>query len=154
MTAENKQGFTLPELLMAIIAFSILSLSVGLMLVQGWRNWYASNELVAMQRDATLAQTVIRREVRRSTLDDISVGPSRIDFAASGLRAGSGAESIYMLGKDLIHSGPNGDFTLVRGMISAFSPTITNNGVNVALTFQTDSGAGSSSQTFTAYVRN
>jgi prepilin-type N-terminal cleavage/methylation domain-containing protein len=154
MSAKNKQGFTLLELLIAAVAFSIFTLSVGLMLVHGWRSWYAGNEAVNMQRDATLAQTVIRREVRCSAINDISVSEDRIDFAASGVRTGSGEESIYLSGNDLIHSGPDGDFTLVRGMITGFSASIQDKGVNIVLTFQASSGGDSSSQTFTAYARN
>ncbi len=83
-TKNSKLGFALVELMVAALAFSILALAVGSMLVFGWQGWKRSNDLVGMQRDATLAMMMISKEIRNATFDEISDG-SGISFSGSGV---------------------------------------------------------------------
>lgn len=76
---KNKSGFTLIELMMAALAFSILALATGSMLVFGWQGWKKMNDSVDMQRDASLAMYIIAREVRKSTIANITVGDTRLE---------------------------------------------------------------------------
>lgn len=80
----NKQGFTIIELLIATLAFSILMLAVGSMLVFGWQGWYRYSDSVSMQGDAALATQMIAKEIRNASYVDISDGAG-ISFANSGI---------------------------------------------------------------------
>jgi prepilin-type N-terminal cleavage/methylation domain-containing protein len=94
---RSKKGFTLIEVMVAAVAFSLLVVAVGSMLVFGYRGWRRNNDLVNMQRDASLTLMMIAREIRNGTYDDVTVG-SGISFAGSGI-------SFTESGDDIIHSG-------------------------------------------------
>lgn len=81
---KSRLGFTLVELMVAALAFSVLALAVGSMLVFGWRGWKRNNDLVSMQRDATLTITAISKEIRNATFEEITDGAG-ISFSGSGI---------------------------------------------------------------------
>jgi len=95
-TKQSKCGFTLVELMVAALAFSILSLAVGSMLVYGWQGWKRNNDLVAMQRDASLAMMMISKEIRNAQYDEIVEGAG-ISFNGSGA-------SFTESGNSIVHS--------------------------------------------------
>ena len=70
------------------------------------------------------------------------------------MRAGKGAETIYLSGDDLIHTHPGGTRKLVRGVVSGFGVTTNANRVTVSLSCALDSGEDSLHQTVTVYPRN
>lgn len=76
-------GFTIIELLIAVSAFSVMMLLVGSMIVYGWQGWVRNNEIVSMQRNATIAMMMISKEIRNTTYDDITPGAG-ISFGISG----------------------------------------------------------------------
>ncbi len=156
---KKTRGFTVVEMLVSMLAFSILVLSIGLMLVYSWRGWRYSNESITMQRDASLAFKVITREIRGSSITNMTFSADQIGFTAAGVRASTGAESIYRTeGGDLVHQGSSGDFVLLDGTASRFQsiPSISNGlaCVEVTLEYQTESGEDSGMQKFTVYTRN
>ena len=108
-TKKSKLGFTLVELMMAMLAFSILSLAVGSMLVYGWQGWKRNNDLVAMQRDASLAMMMISKEIRNAQYDEITDG--------LGLSFSNGV-SFSESGNSMVH---NGGMTVVNGWLTAGS---------------------------------
>ena len=93
-THRSKSGFTLVELMVTAVAFAILALATGSMLVFGWQGWSRMNDSLDMQRDASLAMRVMAREVRKSAIADVTVGNNllgcvdpdnkAVDFAVSG----------------------------------------------------------------------
>ena len=80
---KSCDGFTIMELLMAALAFSIMMLVVASMLVYAWQGWKRNTEIVNMQRNATIALMMISKEIRNATYDEITAG-SGISFAGSG----------------------------------------------------------------------
>ena len=81
---KSRLGFTLIELMVATLAFAILVLAVGSMLVYGWLGWKRNSEWVRMQRDASLTILMISKEIRNATYDKITEG-SGISFIDSGI---------------------------------------------------------------------
>lgn len=73
---DRKSGFTVVELMVAMLATAILSLVAGLMLVYGWMGWHKNFSAVQMQRDTTLAMRVIAKEIRRTPIEKITDGTS------------------------------------------------------------------------------
>ncbi len=96
-------GFTVVELMVSMIAFSILVLAVGSMLVFGWLGWRDSRESVNMQRDAVIAMNQIAREIRNSNVDQISGNGSGIYFDASP--AVGRNSDVAFLASDIAFSG-------------------------------------------------
>lgn len=74
--AVRRSGFTLAELLMAILASSILAILVGSMLVFGYRSWMDNWDAVNAQQDASLAMDAVGRLIRETRAADISIGPN------------------------------------------------------------------------------
>lgn len=84
MNARKKSdGFTIIELMVSMIAFSILALAVGSMLYYGWLGWRRNTDYVAMQRDAMIAMRVVEHRIRNASLDATS--PLAVSWSASQL---------------------------------------------------------------------
>ncbi len=113
----NRSGFTLVELMMAIMSASLLALVVGTMLVSGFTSWRYNNNAVNMQRDASLAMETIGWQIRQSVRGDISVpGAGVLDFS------GSNITNVSWEGNQLLLNP--GSFPLVRDWVLNFEPTI------------------------------
>ena len=136
MRSDNKfeWGFTITELLVAMIASALLALTVGAMLVVGTQSWRRNHAAVELQRDAAVAGDMLRRAVRMSTKNGItlSAGGSRLDIFTPG-----GTNAFYASGSDLVYdpnTGTTGDeITVVNARLAAFSATVTNTGVSVLM---------------------
>ena len=144
----RKSGFTIVELMAAVVATAIFSLAVGSMLVYAWMGWIQYTDSVQMQRDATLAMRIIEKEIRRTAIEGITPGSSLICTNAAG------QVSISKNGSDLdmqVNAGTA--FPLVRDVVTAFkSETNANGSVQVALGL--DTGNDNSTITMTIYSRN
>lgn len=130
------------ELMVAMIALSIVVLVVAFMLIYGWTGWKHNTQSVAMQRDAMIAMNSIAREIRSSNIGDISTDAAGIYFDPVVARTDSAtylASSIaYTDGVDIK------DFVVDK--------TATN--VTVAFTLYTASGADQNDYTMTITPRN
>lgn len=127
----KKQGFTLVEMMVAIIAGAVLALTVGIILVSAYVSWVHNTDSVKMQNDASLAFMVIGREVRESSLSDITISADgkRLDFAANSVRPSP--VSVSVSGKKIV-SSPSG-FALVEDWVDSFSASTSNGLVDVTL---------------------
>lgn len=145
--------------MLAIVAFAILTLSIGTMLVYGWQGWQQSTDWVEWQRDTSLAKKVLCKEIRCSNYDDIEVAENNITFLAKGVRASTGEESIQCSDGDLLHVHGDQVFTLAKGSVDrlfALKNTDTNGVgyVEVTLDYVPSFSAGTESQTLAIYPRN
>jgi len=84
--AKTKNGFTIVELLVSILAFSIMILAVGLLLIYGMLGWRKNTHSVNMQRDAVIAMEEISREIRNSNIAEIGYDASGIYFTPGVIR--------------------------------------------------------------------
>ena len=129
-------GFTLVELMMAMLAMSVLLLATGAMLVYSWLGWRRNMESVSMQRDAVIAMETIGREIRNSNISDISGDTAGIYFNGSSILAadipvGSG---VYLTQFD--------------------SPVLVSNAVIVAFTLSTSDNADQNTYRMLVNTRN
>lgn len=83
---KSKQGFTLAELIMGLLALSILMLIVGSLLILTWTGWADYSSMLGMQRDAHVAMREIKKEIRNSNISEISGDADSIDFISFGTR--------------------------------------------------------------------
>ncbi len=153
MSNKNKKmGFSLIELMVSMIAAGILALTVSLMLSYGWKSWFTTNEAVDMQRDSTLVDFVVTREIRSSAMDDITISANRIDFAAAGVR--TQPEAIFLSGGNIVHSGPDGSFVLTRGTATRFEALKQADHVVVWIELDAPNGGFSIDKNYVVYTRN
>lgn len=70
----NKKGFTLIEMIVAIMILSIFILVVGAILTSSWKFWNSGWEQVRLQRDASYAFARIEKVVRDASDADLLAG--------------------------------------------------------------------------------
>ena len=141
-TKRTKQGFTIVELLVAMVAFSIMILAVGLMLIYGWLGWRKNTHSVNMQRDAVLAMEQIAREVRNSNIAEITDDAGGIYFAPGIVRS----NDVNILTTDIaVFPGVN---------IEDFGVSYITNAVTVSFTLFTDGNADRNDYEITVNTRN
>ncbi len=86
---SGKKGFTVVELMVAMLSFAVLSVTVGAMMVYMWGGWRDFNESVNVQRDAMLAMRKLSKEIRNSNIDEIHDIGDGIRFDAGVVRTNS-----------------------------------------------------------------
>lgn len=147
---NRKSGFSLVELMMAMLATAILSLVVGLMLFYGWMAWHQNVASVQMQRDATLAMRTIAKEIRRTPMNGITAGASLICSNAVGRVA------ISRNGRDLeLVENTSAAFPLIRDAVTYFNTSTNANGsVRVALSLDTGNDSSNITTNYIIYSRN
>jgi prepilin-type N-terminal cleavage/methylation domain-containing protein len=65
------RGFTIIELMVAMVIGSILAITAGSMLYYIFLTWHRNTDEVELQRDATIAMNMISRAIRAATANDI-----------------------------------------------------------------------------------
>ena len=110
MINKKAGGFTLVELIAAMVMSTILVLTGSLMLYHSFVAWHDNNDAVELQRDATFAMDIISRAIRPATYSDI-------DIQNSGLTLVVGSKSFYLQGSASLEYDPDdavtGDETII-----------------------------------------
>jgi prepilin-type N-terminal cleavage/methylation domain-containing protein len=144
MKVKNKKnGFTLTELMVGMLATAILLLVVGTALVMATRGWRDYTRGVNLQRDAQLAMRVIAREIRNSNVSEISADASGIDFIMNGTRTNTFAFNAVDI--------PQNDGVQ---LVDWTQPVIGSNFVEIAFSLRTTGGTYQKSYVSTIYPRN
>ncbi|MDZ8119288.1 PilW family protein [Pontiella agarivorans] len=138
---KSRSGFTLIELMMAMLAGVVLAVTVFAMLISQHRALENNSQSLKMQRDASLALAMIGREIRQSRIEDILIdgvrftedpyaAGSRLDFDAAVTR--TNPVSVYVSGNQLLAETPA--ITLVEDWLTGFTVDFTEGpAVDVAL---------------------
>ncbi|RLA59006.1 MAG: hypothetical protein DRR04_09615 [Gammaproteobacteria bacterium] len=144
-------GFTIVELMVGMVAFSIMVLAVGSMLVFGWLGWRDTKESVGMQRDAVITMNMIAREIRNSNIDQISGDGNGIYFEASPA-VGRNSDVAFLASDIAFGSGVvlNSWNTPVFDTSSIAGAT----GVVVRFSLATSRGTDANNYQMTVYPRN
>lgn len=79
----GRQGFTLAELIVGILAAAILALTATVVLVSTFKGWLNVNRAVDMQRDAYIAMDTLTRAVHRGTSMTFANGTFTVNYAES-----------------------------------------------------------------------
>jgi prepilin-type N-terminal cleavage/methylation domain-containing protein len=88
-----QSGFSLVELMVAMVIVAILSLTLGTMLIYIFKAWRSNSDQVELQRDATFAMDMLSREIRPSSFYLIS-HPTPAEHSSSVLYIGTKSFSI------------------------------------------------------------
>lgn len=137
---KSKSGITIIELMVAIASSAVLAIGIGSVLYFSFLSWNRNIESVEVQRDATLATRVLKKQVRLSRSIDITVQPNRIDFEANDVRINP--QAIYVQDDDLIYdnntTAAGGEMVLVDQRLDPtvsipFDPQIEAAGISFTL---------------------
>lgn len=140
---KSKHGFSLIELMVVMLAFSVLILIVGSVLVYTWKGWKNYSEYVALQRDAMLAIRMVEKEIRNSNIDEISGDSAGLYFSNGTTRTNT-----YVFNSTDIVSSPG-------VLLSTWeNPVIGSNSVQVAFSLKTQSGSFNREYEVTIHPRN
>lgn len=145
---KKTDGFSIVELMVAMLATSILALAVGSMLVFGWISWKRNNDSVNMQRDASLAFSMMAKEIRMSNISDVTVGSSlecsndhgTIGFVRNGGHLDMLVDGVFRM-------------RLVRDRVAFFNTAKTTGGL-VSITLNVDAGTDLNDNTLEIATRN
>lgn len=154
---DRKIGFTLTELLVGIIAVSILLLTVGAILVGPIRAMRTNEEYARIRRDIGYAMAVMGREVRAASFSGISVNSNVLAIPANEVRPQvtgfqkTGDSLEYLIGgsksEDLILNGVH-QFSVTRVDVNNVQ------GVRVRLEIRNDDGSISIQHESFIHARN
>lgn len=155
--ATRRTGFSLIELLVASVAAGILALTASTLLVLAWKSWATLREGIEMQRDAAVAFTTIKHQLRGATPGDVTAtnGLVQIHTADADL-------SFYQQGSDLIFDPDiavaSNERTVIEGRVNAFAPISNSWAGRTTLTIELslfgDIGHETTSLTTTVSLRN
>jgi len=128
----GRRGFTLAELLVAMLASAILALTAGAMLWYGTLGWRRTREAVDLQRDMAATLDVMTRSVRAGTNLVFATG------AVFTVRfADRPTARVYANGNDLVYrpnvSDAGNEMTLADGTLRRFAVTVVSNGATVVV---------------------
>lgn len=136
-STTTSDGFTVVELLVGMLASSILALSVGAVLTYGWQAWTKNRESIAMQRNAMIAIRTIEHRVRNSVQGNVQA-------TTDGLTFTNGVENFLFsdinFGSDII---------LLSGECA-----LSNGAASVSFTLQTGNGEHTAEYNTIIYPRN
>lgn len=139
--AENRSrcsGFSLVELMVAMVAVAVMALTVGSVLYYAWVGWSRGRDSVKMQRDVSLAMRMLAKEIRASNPADVEVGSS---LKCSNATFSMSDDRLIYRGMNLIEEGLN-DFS------SSATPS------NVTVKLSVNIGYDGATVNATYYMRN
>jgi len=147
---EHKTGFTLVELMVSMLATSIVALTAGTMLFYGYVGWTNNRLAIEVQRDGTLVLDMISRTIRAAAETDITMETDGFRVATT-----DGEVAFLSSGNRLTYqyvaNGLPAQMILVDDRLALFSPSlVTNKGMRVDLRIQ-DADQASQSRAFIGF---
>lgn len=139
---EHNAGFTMVELMVTLVAASILAVTAGTTLVYSYSGWYRNNAALELQRDATLAMYRLSRAVRMASATDVTT-------PLAGQSAGQltiKTTEFRVNGDHLLYDPDTGiggnEVVIVDGRLKTFTVTnlSTKTGVLINLELQNENG--------------
>lgn len=70
-TYKKNSGLTLVELIVTVVAVSVVVLTIILVLMAAFRSWRINNNFVDMRRNAAFATSLISQDIRESAFTNI-----------------------------------------------------------------------------------
>lgn len=82
-TYKQNAGLTLVELMVTVVAASVVVLTIILVLMAAFRSWRINNNFVDMRRNAAFATSLIIQDVRESTTNGLLAAENQLVLAAN-----------------------------------------------------------------------
>ena len=146
---QKYHGFTVIEMIVAMVAGAVLAVTVGLMLSISYRSWIGNRSFIGLQREVTLAQTVVERHVRASSYANTTVTNNVVTVVEPDR-----TRRLYRSDDDLIYDPDitlGGDEMIIsQGHVYTFLSWKTYMGVQIELLLK-DAGTEAQFSTFTGF---
>lgn len=113
MKARHPYGFTLVELLIGMVAASILALTAGVLLVNSYRGWIRSLALADLEREGMVAVSAINYAVRGASTNGLACGVDTLTASGTVVNAFSVSSSNLIVNGDTLNP-------LVHGRLGKF----------------------------------
>ena len=132
---RDAHAFTIIELLAAMLAASVLALTAGLMLLVSYRTWVDNNDYVDLQRDASLAQSIVDRWVREASHWNVTATNGVLTMLTE-----TGSRRLYRDSANLIYDPDTGtsddEMVVSSNRVTEFTAEATHLGVAIDLWLQ------------------
>jgi prepilin-type N-terminal cleavage/methylation domain-containing protein len=132
----EKPGFTVVELLAAMMAGSILALTVGIVLVHGFAAWRANCQTVDLQREGSLAMKALGRAIRESPSTAVSVAADQVTIGTRRFRRLPSGDFIW----DPDTAAAGDEVTVVQGRMTVLTNVLAPSGLSARMVLQDRSG--------------
>lgn len=116
MNTSNRSGYTLLELLLAIMAGAILGLTVGTALLTGFTTWHQSTQTLETHRDVSLAMEAFGKMIREAWWTD------EVRISSNKVQVMRGSVQLAQMKRDVNELDFNG-FPLIRDGLEKFEVT-------------------------------
>lgn len=129
---RNQNGFTVVELMIAMVGASILALIVATILFMAYRSWSTDNNYARLRRDAAFAVQLMAKEIRSSspTINGIVAVNNSLQLQTNSIRTNLALFVRNATAGNLTYSinGASRGPVIPQG-VRVFNPQPTNNGV-------------------------
>jgi type II secretory pathway pseudopilin PulG len=138
---RKRRGFTLVELLAAMLGAGMLALTAGVMIVFVYRGWRDSNAAVEMQRDGMVAMVAMNKCLRETSSGRVTLGLGQITVVSTNPTLHT--MRFYQSGGSLLYDPdtliPNNEVRLVDNRVQSFTAAWGTNqaSVNIQLSLRT-----------------
>ncbi len=121
----DRSGVTIVELMMAMLAGSILALTSGIVLMHGYRVWSRNTAATAIQRDAAVTVEMLQRKLREAASPDVVVDASANPYPTIGVTLADGSTATFSAtvaggATSLVYTAGNQTTVLADGTLSDF----------------------------------
>jgi prepilin-type N-terminal cleavage/methylation domain-containing protein len=148
LKAAQREGFSLVELLAAMLAASILAITAGTMLFHAYSAWNDNHNAVNVHRDGRNAMDMMTRAIRAASASNVVTAVNR-DLVLSGValydQATTNTVRFRRSGTDLIYdpdTGVNGNnVVLIAGGVLRFNVDSTASAITIRLDLDRDGEA-------------
>ncbi len=144
---KNKKGFTLVELLIAIMIFTVVVTLAGTLFVSGFRNYEKVSVILNGQASTRFVMYEISKELRNAKVSDITINETNTSITISG------TSFAYSSGDSTISKTKSGNSTIIARDITSFYVEIVNETVNFSIESSNESANLNSSVTLKEFSR-
>ena len=131
---EHSRGLTLVEMAAAMLASTILMISAGVMLVNGYSCWHRNHDVLELQRDATITMATLARAVRGASSGDVSIPLPGQTAELLVIQTIDGPLSFDVREGDLVYtSGAGREVTVVQGSLAKFEVMNNSEAISIQL---------------------
>ncbi|MEI7850666.1 MAG: hypothetical protein WCH86_02425 [Kiritimatiellales bacterium] len=151
----KRNGFTLVEMMIAVISGAFLALIVALILFMTYRSWRTDNEYARLRRDTAFAMQLMAKEIRSSSYNGIVASANSLLCPTNAMHVRRTVFTRSPTASNLTYSinGASQGQLITKGL-REFTPQSTNSGVLLKLVLvNTDGDISITNQTF-IYPRN
>jgi prepilin-type N-terminal cleavage/methylation domain-containing protein len=153
----KRNGFTLVELMIAMVSGAVLAGIVSLILFMTYRSWRTDNEYARLRRDTAFAVQLMAKEIRNSSYNGITVSANSLlcptnavhpTYTTTFTRNAASGNLTYFI------NGTSQGQLITKGL-TVFSPLKQTNGVLLQLVLaNTDGSIALTNQTFISVGNN